>query len=320
MINYKLNYFDIFKFINESFVFDNGVIKIDDENIDESIIKYYLQCSKEEANLRYKQFLDAFKIIELFKHSIKEDDVFDAKRRDLFEYVFVSLKEELEEDRLVKGIISRFVSKDSMKVAALVSKNFDNLKMFLLSFDDFISNSGYECISKIVDEREKIGCLNLKSLDNSIEILGNEESNVETIITLGKKINDLMFEFKKITSCFDEGDAYANLYHSQFLHLKHLSENFINEFTDIVKEMREHVVDISIKEIDDEEKVARNKLKHCSLFKELDSVDSFIDEFIFKNDELNSAKDIVDMLKIAQPDVYRDMVDSYQNNNVNIDN
>lgn len=60
------------------------------------------------------------------------------------------------------------------------------------------------------------------------------------------------------------------------------------------------------------EQIARNKLKKCKLFEGLDDADSYIDGIIAENDDLNNARDVVEMIRTKAPEAYKEMETRYR--------
>lgn len=60
------------------------------------------------------------------------------------------------------------------------------------------------------------------------------------------------------------------------------------------------------------EQIARNKLKKCKLFEGLDDPDEYIDGIIAENDDLNNARDVVEMIRTKAPEAYKEMETRYR--------
>ena len=60
------------------------------------------------------------------------------------------------------------------------------------------------------------------------------------------------------------------------------------------------------------EQIARNKLKKCKLFEGLDDADAYLDGIIAENDDLNNARDVVEMIRTKAPEAYKEMETRYR--------
>ena len=60
------------------------------------------------------------------------------------------------------------------------------------------------------------------------------------------------------------------------------------------------------------EQIARNKLKKCKLFEGIDDPDDYIDGIIAENDDLNNARDVVEMIRTKAPEAYKEMETRYR--------